>query len=186
MLWANDLLPDLLWIGLLNAEHGLQRGADLARQLALAAVGASGEKPRKWFALAGAYDALDPMEQTAVIAALQASGVLEDIRRALRPFPHFYPSCPLNFLYDAPVSAEDGLLQKFKGVVESMFDRWASTGTFVQANAVYIAFTSDMLKVFKGLALANFPAIEEFPNTEESKRVAASVSEICSEDFRSV
>jgi hypothetical protein len=73
------------------------------------------------------------------------------------------------------VTPESNDLPRFKTQLAAIFDRWETRGTRVQANAIYIAFVTDMLKVFKGLALANFPAIEEFPVTEESKRVAASV-----------
>ena len=66
-------------------------------------------------------------------------------------------------------------MEDFKDVLVSIFDKWDTPGTFAQATAVYIAFVSDMMKVFKGLALANFPAIEDFPSTEESQRVASSV-----------
>ena len=45
----------------------------------------------------------------------------------------------------------------------------------VQATAIWLAFDSGALKVFKGLALANFPEIEKYPNTELSEKVAASI-----------
>jgi len=64
-------------------------------------------------------------------------------------------------------------LEKFKDVLVTIFDRWDTPSTFEQATAVYIAFCSGMLKVSKDLALANFSAIEEFPNTEESHHVAS-------------
>jgi hypothetical protein len=175
VLWANDLVPELLWLALVNEKHGKQVGADVSRRLAQAAGGAWGAKPRKWFALTSAYQALDAIEREAVLASLSASGSLGLIREALLPFPLLYPECPLNFLFTQPPAADSAVLPWFKEVLESTYDRWGVTATFVQANAVYIAFVTDMLKVFKGLALANFPAIEAFPHTEESKIVASSV-----------
>lgn len=48
--------------------------------------------------------------------------------------------------------------------------------TLAQANAIYIAFVTDILKVVRGVsALEDFPDIADFPNTEKSKRVAASL-----------
>jgi len=173
--WVNDLVPELIWIALLHHEHGLQVGADLARQLALAAVGARQAKPKKWFAVASAFAELDVAERGAVLATLQASNALADIRAALRPLAAMYTDCPMRFLFEGELSIDEAMLQPFKVVLESMFDRWNTPATLVQATAVYIAFTTDMLKVMKGLALANFPAIEQFPNTEESKRVAGAI-----------
>jgi hypothetical protein len=45
----------------------------------------------------------------------------------------------------------------------------------MQANGVYIAFVTGKLQVARGLSLANFPAIEKYPETEESRRVASGV-----------
>jgi hypothetical protein len=45
----------------------------------------------------------------------------------------------------------------------------------MQANGVYIAFVTGKLQVAPGLSLANFPAIEKYPETEESRRVASGV-----------
>jgi hypothetical protein len=175
VLWVNDLVPELIWLELLNSEHGWHEGTDLARQLAVAAVGARGTKVKSWFALLSQYSNLDVAERGAVIAALQSTGALAQIRGGLSRLSMFYPDFPLSFLYDAPVTPESKDLPVFKEQLAGIFDRWETRGTRVQANAIYIAFVTDMLKVFKGLALANFPAIEEFPATEESKLVAASV-----------
>jgi hypothetical protein len=173
--WVNDLVPELIWIALLHEKHGLQAGADLARQLALAAVEAREKKPKKWFAAASAFADLKAAERGAILGTLHASNALSAIRDALRPLAALYNDCPLRFLFEGELPSDDAMLPPFKGGLESMVDLWDSPATFVQATAVYIAFSTDVLEVMKGLALANFPAIEEFPNTEESKRVAGAI-----------
>ena len=45
----------------------------------------------------------------------------------------------------------------------------------VQATAIWLAFDADVLKVNEGLALASFPEIERYPETELSKKVGSSV-----------
>ena len=173
--WVNDLVPEFVWLALLSTRYGPKMGTDLARRLALAANAARGAKRKAWFALTSAYAELDPSERDVVVAKLEADGAAQQIREALTPLLTLYPECPLRFLFvDLPQSGNDSL-EDFKTVLESIFDKGDIAGTFAQATAVYIAFVSDMLRVFKGLALANFPAIEDFPNTEESQRVASSV-----------
>ena len=173
--WVNDLVPELVWLALLNDRYGLKTGSDLARRLALAGVAACGARSKRWFALASTYATLDTSEQKSVVAKLEEDGAAQQIREALSPLLTFYPECPLSFLFAAPPRSGDASLEKFKDVLVSIFDKGDTPGTFGQATAVYIAFVSDILKVFNGLALANFPAIEEFPSTEESQRVASSV-----------
>ena len=45
----------------------------------------------------------------------------------------------------------------------------------VQATATWLAFDAGRLKVSAGLALADFPRIEDYPNTEQSERIAGSI-----------
>ena len=169
--WLNDLVPEFVWLALLSDRYGLKTGTDLARRFALAATVARGEKRRKWFALASAYAELDAAERDAVMDELEADGAAQQIRDALSPLLTFYPECPLRFLFVDHSRSRDDSLEDFKNVLASIFDKWDIPGTFAQATAVYIAFVTDMLKVFKDLA--NFPAIEDFPSTEESQRVAS-------------
>jgi hypothetical protein len=43
------------------------------------------------------------------------------------------------------------------------------------ANAVYIAFCTNKMRALQGTGFDNFPAIENYPETEESRAVAAEV-----------
>lgn len=173
--WVNDLVPELVWLAFLSERHGLETGTEMARRLALAAKEAQGPNRRGWFALASAYAELEAPERNTVVTTLEADGTAQLIREALSPLMTFYPEWPLSFLFSDRSHSADGSLEDLKGILASLFDKWDTPATFAQATAVYIAFVSDMLKVFEGQPLANFLAIEDFPNTEESQRVAGSV-----------
>jgi hypothetical protein len=56
-----------------------------------------------------------------------------------------------------------------------LFDRKGEEATFTQANALYIAFVTEKLKVTENVILAGFPKIQDYPNTEISKQIASSV-----------
>jgi hypothetical protein len=75
----------------------------------------------------------------------------------------------------AQQDSRDELKAIVRNQMSSMLDRSSRQATMVQANAIYIAFATDTLKVFKGSSLAKFPAIEQYPATEESKIVASAV-----------
>ena len=72
------------------------------------------------------------------------------------------------------------LLIGFKTLLATLFDKVDKPAMFMQANGVYIAFMTGKLRVAKGLSLANFPAIEKYPDTEESRRVASGVRAVIS------
>jgi len=61
--WQLPVLPELLWLALLNAEYGVRIGAELALVLA---SGANRIIPHKWFAPVSAYNSLSIPQKTEV------------------------------------------------------------------------------------------------------------------------
>ena len=141
--------------------------------MARAAVSTWTEERRKLFAASSSFTALDQGQKKVVVTALASAGHLEEIQKALLPLPIFYPECPLNFIFEQPPSVPDAgaLLTRFKVSLDRQFDRWDKPAMMGQANMVYIAFVTDVLKVMKGLSLANFPAIEKLSLSSVSLRV---------------
>jgi len=179
--WKEVILPELLWIAFLNDKHGLRQGAQLSLDVARAAIGAVSDVNRKMrplYAGTSAYSLLNEAEQKQMVELLRKSSKLSSVRQALLPLGFFYPEWPLSFLLrdNGPSKNDaDPHIDIVKRLLERHFNRWDTPATMVQANAIYIAFVTGKLRVAKGLALANFPAIQNFPATEESKHVAAAV-----------
>lgn len=173
--WIDYILPELLWLALLNSSYNLKKGASLALNISRAASKAYG-KPGVWFAPISSYASLTIQQQKEVSKILTPND-LNMLKGAISPLAEFYPECPLKFLYEEPpiTNKRETQLTHFKKLLSRLFDRHDKEATFMQANAIYIAFDSDILRVQKGLALANFPAVADFPRTEESIRVASAV-----------
>lgn len=176
--WLERPLPELLWLALLNKRHGHQRGAALGLSLAKAASDVVDPPRRGWFAVASTYETLTSDERADLLRALEATGDIHELRDGLSVLLHNYPLCPLAFLLGestTPVEHSEESLFDFKALLASLFDKTSMPATQMQANAVYIAFVTDLLKVASTTSLANFPAVADYPNTAESRRIAASV-----------
>lgn len=176
--WLDYSLPELLWLGILNEKCSFERGADLAISLAKEADKAYAGEIKKWFAPVSMYNLLNSEQRNDVLKGLTQSNRLEPLKKALSSFISLYPKCPLNFLFESPLPRLDNFsaeLEIFKGLLSKLYDKTTVEATFMQANAIYIAFVTDKLKVFEGTSLANFPEIEKYPHTEESRRIAGSI-----------
>ncbi|MCP4607513.1 MAG: hypothetical protein GY845_02190 [Planctomycetes bacterium] len=176
--WSRNTLPEILWLGLLNRSFGLKKGADLGVSLAKAAVKSSPSIPKRWYGPMSSYSLLSEVEKVEVVRILGETEDLNSLRESLAPLVFFYPKCPIDFLYrDNPPVVEDSqmLLQDFKNFLIELYNKYEQAATLTQANAIYIAFATDMLKVASHISLADFPAIAEFPHTERSKKVAAGI-----------
>jgi hypothetical protein len=95
----------------------------------------------------------------------------------LSDFLNLYPGCPLANLFDfRPTGLVDvGYLLRFENRLSELDDKRSRNGVLIQAQAVYMAFLLDRMRVKQGLALAEFPEVEHYPNTEKSIEVGASI-----------
>jgi hypothetical protein len=192
--WIGVILPEILWIGLLNDYRGWAEGAELSLSIARAAAEATGidpkefkkqfgKSPKQMFATTTAYASLSADQRRKVLNHLNKTNQLEVIRAALTSLVTFYPSCPLTFLFEAgPGNATNGNLEHLKTVLSQLFDRYERPATLAMANAMYIAFCTNKMRVIvkdrnlkQESALANLPAIKDFPDTEESRLVGAGI-----------
>ena len=175
--WIDDRVPELIWMALLIQVFGLKRGTEIALTIAKSASKCA-QPAQKAFAAASDYTMFKSEKGGLLCRALTAMGVLDEAQRGLAALIDHYPDFPLAFLgnpestaEDRPVSTLDDLAQ----TIVSVSDREGYIGIFAQATVVCIYFANDQLVVSPNSGLANFPAIEEYPMTEESLRVAASV-----------
>jgi hypothetical protein len=176
--WVKIMLPELLWIALIQIYYGHRDGVELIASLTRLARKCSPSEKMLIFATISSLGLLKIDEKSCLQKELARTGDLFKIQKALLPLIVFYPECPLSFLYSAMPNLADGTqqnLERFKNIVKVLYDKTSRNTMMVQATAIWLAFDADALKVFKGLALASFPEIEKYPETELSQKVAASI-----------
>lgn len=177
--WANCTLPEVLWIGLLNHHYGLKRGASLSLSLSKAAAAANPPSIGKWYVLTSAYSFLVEKEREDVLDTLKNGNELAALKSALADFIALYPECPLAFLFEGQVPVIKDLQQTlglFQEFLRSFFNKGGTPATLAQAHSVYIGFVTNIMNIFEGVSsFDNFPEIEHYPETEESRLIGASV-----------
>ena len=169
--WRSDLIPELIWIALLIDHFGMHRGVELCASLAKSAAQCTG-KPTGAHAFISEYSALMDQERDCIRDRLSTSDELAAIVTGLSALLVNYPQSPLMFLGQPD---DDSGLEKLKLLITALMDRRDKTATFVQSTAVYIYFVNNKLKVPPDSALANFTAIEMYPDTDESQKIASFV-----------
>jgi hypothetical protein len=173
--WVKTVLPELLWIALIQREFGSRRGVDLITTMARMARGFFPEE-RLIFGFVSDFSRLQGRESE-FRSSLARKAYLFDIQTALRPLLALYPQCPLTFLSTpaADESKNERYLDQMKQIVRVLFDKEARETVLTQAACIWLAFDSGKLKVQRGLALAQFPEIERYPTTELSRKIASSI-----------
>lgn len=126
VMWLDNILPELLWLGLLNEFYDYQTGVTLALSLAKAAVTVNDQRNKIWFASTSLYSILKKNQKNKIITLLHSSNELELLQKALFPLGAFYPKCPLNFLFGDRLprtKKPNDNLEKLKFLLSGMFDR---------------------------------------------------------------
>lgn len=174
--WVRLIIPELLWIGLIQYEHGHRRGIELVTSFARLAREICPEAPSKIFAAVSSFLQLSTAEREQLRNALAKQGELLVIQRSLFPLISWYPDCPLRFVFtETPPAPSVEALKQVKKLVFSLCQRSERDPMMIQATAVWLALDANVLKVFRGLALAQFPKIEDYPETELSRKIGGSI-----------
>lgn len=176
--WADQTMPELLWLALLNDAHGVAEGTNLAKAVAQHACRVAKRDGKKWFGCISAFASLSVAEQRELCMSLDEKGELSLLMMALDPLCHLYPECPLSFVVEYGVrepADKNVQLDCLKRVVLPLYDKTSSESTFVLASAFYIAFVLDILKVHPSTVLAKFPEVQDYPESKVSRQIAAAM-----------
>jgi len=132
----------------------------------------------EWYAPLSSFSTLSKQQKQQIIDILKQKGKHHDLFVGLIPLISLYPKFPLSFIgkVKKPNKEEKATyLTQMKSVLDKIYDKHTKEAIFTQANAIYICFVLGKLRVTSDSSLANFPEIENYPNTEESKKIAASI-----------
>jgi hypothetical protein len=176
--WVRFVLPEVLWIALLHDRYGDRAAVEKLTSLTRKARSLASLSPPPIFGATSSFLVLDGAQKDRLRAMLSEDGELPSIQAALDPLVALYPRCPLSFLWthvpDGGAS-RDERLSLLRRVVRVLYDRSARFTVMTQATFIWFCFDSGRLKVFEGLALAQFPKVEDYPATELSRRIASSI-----------
>jgi hypothetical protein len=173
--WSSQTMPELVWWDVLIDSVSHRFAAKVAEEIAKY-FKEQGNHDR-WWAFVSDYSRLTDEDMHELRAHLSEAGVLPQLAACLIDFLNLYPGCPLaNLLGLRPTGLVDvGYLLRFESRLSELEDKRSRNAVLAQAQAIYMAFVSGRLRVKSDLALADFPEIENYPNTEKSIEVGASV-----------
>lgn len=181
--WINTMIPELLWIALLQDAWGPRRGIEIITAFTRDVRASDPSRAPTIWASAGKFAGLP---EGTLASIVKDRPYCEDLCRPLAPLHAHYPNHPMRELVAGDGSTSSADLSRLKTLVGELFDRGTVVATMTQATATWLAFDSERLKVSAGLALADFPRIEDYPATEQSLRIAASIRATLNQMFGDV
>ena len=174
--WAVTMIPELVWIAVIQDSHGFSRGVELIRSIAKAAREIRPGRLSSTFAAVSSFGVFSETESERLRNTLADRGELRSVCEPLKPLISWYPECPLSCIFSKPsaASSADGL-DRLKSVVAWMYYRAEREAMLVQATVLQLLLDADAFKVHEGSVLLKFVEIERYPSTELSREVGSMI-----------
>ncbi|QKK20484.1 DUF5677 domain-containing protein [Rhizobium indicum] len=170
--WTRQLVPEALWIGLLIDNCGYKSARDHAQALGKAAFSARNKFDCPPFVKFSTFAELSDSQKQATISSLKQAS-LAAIRHSMAPLAAVIPDHPLAFLGKVDASPEQNA--RFPELLREFYDR--NSRAAVHSTAIGYGLGLDQEKIHVAAHLiedliAKFKVIEDYPETEESRRAA--------------
>jgi hypothetical protein len=173
--WLNQTMPELVWWDVVINIGSLQFAANVAAEIAEHFKKTDDSK--RWWAFLSNYTDLSEETSHRLVEHLVQAGIYDDLLVCLSDFLDLYPACPIARVLNVRPSGLVNIayLSQFEDRLRVLEHKRSRDSVLVQAQVVYMAFISGRMHVREGLALADFPEVSRYPETERSVEVGASV-----------
>lgn len=169
-------LPDLIWCAALADQFGWEEGVSLSERLVAAIQGLQDLDSKHFYLSLTELSYLTADHWEAIRASLTQLGLLAKYQEAFSRLVALYPECPLRPLFvDGAPSAPADARERVKRLIGTLIDGRGTQATMLLTTTGYLAFQTGKLKLVKGVELGDLNAVLQYPDTEESRKVAATI-----------
>ncbi len=178
--WLDNILPELIWIGILQNNCGLKLGSEIALEIAKKAYQLKNEDKSNWFGVISSFKNLNASEIQEINKIVKNKTI--DASKELKIFE------PLSDLYDEfPFSNRSETIDSnleldgYKQYLSKIYDRTTKEATLIQAIAFRILLESNSISF--SFKIPNLISILEYPATEDSINLASIIRSTINSTF---
>jgi hypothetical protein len=171
--YVNDMLPELIWIGLINERVGYAQGARILEAIVLAFDAKKVEEQEGNYALISSFKKLSIDQKTMINDALRRAGFLDMVKISIAPLIILYDECPLSFFGqpENPSSREE-LVAVIKQCVGKTIDKYDTPGIILQGSLLLTRLVTKTIHFPKGMDLPDLNSVINSPKSDEANRAA--------------
>jgi len=168
--YINQMLPELIWMGVLMEKHGYRKGIELAELLARKAFEVKTQEKVINFSICSKFEGLSEKSRRKILSDKEVISELNNFSEALSLIDVLYDHFPLSFLCQPPKNFDESeLLGEFAHILAKYWDKFAQPASIMQANVIYIGVITGGMHFAEGLA-PDLEAIFEAPQSEKALR----------------
>jgi hypothetical protein len=136
--YVNQILPEIIWMGLINEKYGFRDGLDIVTKITELAFSLKETSHFVNFSLASSYNSLSEDRKRMLVEKLKATSYLDILQVSLAPIVILYCEFPLSFI-GAPSHFEQAdIIQAMKTTVKNCLDKYDTPSLAIQTNVLYL------------------------------------------------
>ena len=174
--YINQILPEIIWMGLINDKYGYRNGIDLSSKIATKAFELRETDKHINFTIASNFNLLSENKKSEIVRDLTKSSDISKYRDALLPLIALYQGFPLSFLgMSQEIRKKEELIAIMKKCVERHFNKYETPASIIQANVIYVRRSTGGLHLASHIEMPDLNSLLDDPESEKAKRAQSFV-----------
>lgn len=171
--YVNDMLPELIWIGLLNDRLDYVATARLVEKIVQVAAEAAPDAKGRNYALCSHLGALEDPQRAALLQTLDTEGLLTRLRLAIAPLVLLYEDFPMAFVGPPEdLISRETLLDRIYRAIDRHIDKYQTPGIILNGEMLLTRLVSGTIKFSADIKIPDFNAVLEAPESDEARHAA--------------
>lgn len=182
--YVNQILPEIIWMGLINDRYGYRRGCELVFDICSKAFAIKETDKHINFSLLSNFNSLSQERKQELIEYLSAKSTLHAYQDALLPLTKLYKDCPISFLdTNDPNIDKKLLINTIKECINKHIDKYKTPSLVIQADVVYVRNANGGLYIANHIKTPDLNALIDAPESEAARRTEGFVRNSVMSEF---
>jgi hypothetical protein len=170
--YVDDLLPELLWIGLINDHCGYKTGRDVLE--CCVKTSQSWNTEPKNYALQSSYIDLAENQKEEIVNSWKSSNLLEAVQFSIAPLVLLFEECALRFVGPPPqVIPAESLVGRLERVVGAVSNKYEAPGVMLHGALMMNNLIAGRIQFASHIEIPDFNAVLERPNSDDARRAGS-------------
>lgn len=170
--YVDDLLPELLWIGLINDHCGYKTGRDVLECCVKASE--SWDAEPKNYALQSSFIDLTENQKEEIVNSWKSSSLLEPVQFSLAPLVLLFQEFALRFVGPPPQAIPvESLVSRLERVVSLVSDKYEAPGVMLHGALMMNNLIAGRIHFASHIEIPDFNAVLDRPQSDDARRAGS-------------
>ncbi|MCY4047262.1 MAG: hypothetical protein OXF42_04030 [Candidatus Dadabacteria bacterium] len=171
--YVDDMLPELVWIGLINEKVGYIEGTRILETIFIAVNEIKKDDQQSNFSLISSFRCLSTKQKIRLVELFKKSEILDVIRDAIAPLVLLYDDCPLIFIGPpSNVFSREELVFRIKECVGKTVNKYETPGIVLHGAMLLFRLVTGTTHFPSDMDSPDFDAVINKPGSEEAEHAA--------------